>query len=89
MRSTGACVWTQLPKARCGSESCAEVPWRPPPFDVEVGVEGGGVGHSAPSITTSVNGPMRTRSAGSLRRTPIARARHPFTQCFRLLNWDT
>lgn len=49
MRSTGMCVWTQLPMGpRCGSGSCAEVPWRPPPFDDEGGVEGDGVGHSRP-----------------------------------------
>ena len=50
---------------RCGSGSCAELPWRPPPFHDEVGVEGDGVGHSA--LVDQVGGPMRTQLAGSSR----------------------
>jgi hypothetical protein len=47
-------------------------------FDDEVRV---GVGETvsaipAPSITTTVDGPMRSRLAGSLRRTLIRRARN-------------
>jgi hypothetical protein len=52
----------------------------PSAFDDEVRV---GVGETvlaipSSSITTSVEGPMHTRSAGSLRRTLISRARHPY-----------
>ena len=51
----------------------------PSAFDDEVRV---GVGETvlaipSSSITTSVDGQMHTRSAGSLRRTLISRARHP------------
>jgi hypothetical protein len=51
----------------------------PSAFDGEVRV---GVGETVLAIpyspiTTSVEGPMHTRSAGSLRRTLISRARHP------------
>ena len=90
MRITSVCVWTQLPTGpdaaagharRCpGGHRRSTMKWASREAVSAI---------PAPSITTSVDGPMRTRSAGSLRRTPILRARHPFTQCCRLLNWDT